>query len=210
MTTVTPVTRTDGAVIRPLNVLIPLIKENLKEAKETADSAAMPYYRAAGEKMLEAKPQLSQGEFGPWVTRHFKISPRHAQSYMALARATADTEKRTPGASFSSLDDFKRRHLGHNRIPGSRRDVDWQKPVKRIMGTVDLDALNRRRDDSVKRLDEMKARSTLALQLIEIGFKALATKLHPDKNKGGSRDAMVRLNDVRKRLREYATTMSYK
>jgi hypothetical protein len=35
----------------------------------------------------------------------------------------------------------------------------------------------------------------LALQLIDIGYKVLSVKLHPDK--GGSHDAMRRLNKVR-------------
>jgi hypothetical protein len=42
----------------------------------------------------------------------------------------------------------------------------------------------------------------LAMQLIDIGYKALATKLHPDK--GGSGDAMSRLNEVRDRLKQRA------
>jgi DnaJ-class molecular chaperone len=42
----------------------------------------------------------------------------------------------------------------------------------------------------------------LAMQLIDIGYKALATKFHPDK--GGSRDAMSRLNEVRDRLKQRA------
>jgi hypothetical protein len=44
-----------------------------------------------------------------------------------------------------------------------------------------------------------KEQSELALRLIDIGYKALAMKLHPDK--GGSQDAMARLNLVRNRLR---------
>jgi hypothetical protein len=39
----------------------------------------------------------------------------------------------------------------------------------------------------------------LGLRLIDIGFKSLARDLHPDK--GGSREAMTRLNKVRERLR---------
>ena len=42
-------------VARPLSVLVQLIKEDLRLAKEASEAAGMPYYRAAGEKMREAK-----------------------------------------------------------------------------------------------------------------------------------------------------------
>jgi hypothetical protein len=42
----------------------------------------------------------------------------------------------------------------------------------------------------------------LALQMVDIGFKALAIKLHPDR--GGSHDEMERLNLVCDRLRQVA------
>ena len=45
------------AVARPLRILVPLIKDDLKEGDAAAERAGLPHYRAAGEKMLEAKPQ---------------------------------------------------------------------------------------------------------------------------------------------------------
>jgi hypothetical protein len=42
----------------------------------------------------------------------------------------------------------------------------------------------------------------LAFQLVDIGLKALTTKLHPDKR--GSHDGIGRLNHVRDRLRQVA------
>ena len=63
---------------------------------------------------------------------------------------------------------------------------------------VNFDALRaeRRQQEKEERLNRQ-----LALQLIEVGYKALATKLHPDKP-GGSTEAMVRLNTVRAALRD--------
>ena len=52
------------------------------------------------------------------------------------------------------------------------------------------------------RKQERDAEQKLALRLIDIGYKVLAQTLHPDK--GGSRDAMARLNRVRDRLKECA------
>jgi hypothetical protein len=53
----------------------------------------------------------------------------------------------------------------------------------------------------LKREQERELQRKLALQLIDIGYKALASKLHPDK--GGSREAMSRLNAVRERLKGF-------
>jgi len=59
----------------------------------------MPYYCAAGEKMLEAKGQMKHGEFGPWIRRNFNILLRHAQIYMSYNERT----KSDPGIAFDSL-----------------------------------------------------------------------------------------------------------
>lgn len=187
------------AIARPLRILVPLIKEDLRHGDDAAKSASMPYYCAAGEKMIEAKSQLAHGEFQPWIKRNFRIGFAQANLYMSYARATGGKQSSLPG-NFSSMDDFKRRHLGYKGvIPGSQRDKDWHEPVKKIMGRVDLEAL---RDTELKRAEERDAERKLALQLIDIGYKTLATKLHPDK--GGSRDAMRRLNTVRDRLKAHA------
>jgi hypothetical protein len=61
--------------------------------------------------------------------------------------------------------------------------------------------LNRHRED-LKRADDREAERKLALQLINIGHKTLATELHPDK--GGSCEAMSRLNAIRNRLKRAA------
>lgn len=47
---------------------------------------------------------------------------------------------------------------------------------------------------------EAELRHELSIQLIDIGYKVLATKLHPDK--GGSPEAMLRLNAVREILKK--------
>lgn len=191
------VTHQEHQVARPLKMLVPLIKDDLKQGDEAAKSAGMPFYRAAGEKMLEAKEQLEHGQFKPWLSRNFGVSYVQCTFYMGLAK----TEKLAPGANFSSIDDFRRRHLGHDRVPGSRRDADWQEPIKESIQKAQQQAA-RLRDETLSRQEEREAERKLAMQLIDIGFKALASKLHPDK--GGSRDAMSRLNRVRDRLKNHA------
>lgn len=190
MTTI--VSSEENQVARPLSILVPLIREDLEQAKEASERAGLPYYRSAGEKLLEAKEQIEYGEFKAWVARSFKISHTQANLYMRLV----DTERKTPGR-FSSLHEFRKKHLGEKQTVYPQ---DWHEPIKKIIGTIDTGALNRRRAETA-RIDEREVQRKLALQLIDIGYKALATKLHPDK--GGSKEAMVRLNQVRDRLKQH-------
>jgi hypothetical protein len=54
--------------------------------------------------------------------------------------------------------------------------------------------------EAKNRAQEHALQRELAIKLIDIGYKVLSTKLHPDK--GGSAEAMSRLNAVRKLLKE--------
>jgi hypothetical protein len=76
----------------------------------------------------------------------------------------------------------------------------WKEPVREILGKIDLEAL---KQDALEKLQERALQRKLALSLVDIGYKALATKLHPDK--GGSAEAMARLNRVRKLLQDAVT-----
>jgi hypothetical protein len=85
-------------------------------------------------------------------------------------------------------------------MPNKPRPQPWHDPVKEAIGRVNIETL---KQDALARQEERKLQRKLALSLIDIGYKALATKLHPDK--GGSREAMVRLNAVRKILQGAVT-----
>jgi hypothetical protein len=181
-------------VARPLNVLVPLIKEDFLKAKEAADRASHPYFQMAAEKMCEARAQMTYSEFTSWAHRHFGIKTAQADKYLRLGKYTGNY----PSARVDSISDFQRR-IGESPRGAERGGASWHDPVKQILGRVDVNTL---RDTELKRADERDASRKLALQLIDIGYKALATKLHPDK--GGSRDAMSRLNTVRDRLKAHA------
>ncbi len=192
--------KNEGSIARPLHVLVPLIKKDLAAAEEAAERASMPYYVAAGEKIGEAKGQMSHAELGPWLKRNFDISYSQAQSYVKFAETVSPETGSRRLQEFSSLTEFNREHRGHTS-PQTVRPQAWHDPIKSIVNRVDVDALNLRRTE-MNRVEERDAQRKLALQLIDIGYKALATKLHPDK--GGSRDAMARLNAVRDRLKQHA------
>jgi hypothetical protein len=181
-------------VVRPLKVLVPLIKEDLRHGDEAAQQAAMPYYRAAGEKMLEAKGQMPHGEFGSWLKLHFSISYQQSARYMKFAAATAGKHI-SRARDFSSLRDFER----SEGISTGTGKTTWHEPVREAINRVNVGTFQQA---ALARAEERELQRKLALQLINIGFKALATKLHPDK--GGSREAMARLNEVRNRLQKSA------
>jgi len=176
---------------RPLRVLVPLIEADLKRGRDAAEQAALPYYEAAGDKMLEAKPQLRHGEFQDWIKRNFKLSYRQAARYMDYANRTTKSAARV---TFTSLRDFER---SENENVGTGKTT-WHEPVKAVIDRVDTETLNLKRAE-LMRDEERAAERKLALQLIDIGYKVLARELHPDK--GGSRVAMARLNAVRARLK---------
>ncbi len=186
-------------VARPLHVLVPLIKKDIEDGREASERAGMPYYRAAGEKLTEAKPQFSSAsEFYAWANRHFGVRETQVKTYLSLAK---DTGKSVGAAPITSLSDFQRSHLGHNRPSSARVARDWHPDVDAAAARAKADA-ERIRDAELTRQQERAAEQTLALRLIEIGYKVLAKELHPDK--GGSRDAMARLNRVRDRLKQHA------
>jgi Protein of unknown function (DUF3102) len=186
-------------IARPLAVLVPLIKEDMEQGGTAAALAGMPYFIAAGEKLLEAKAQMKHGEFMPWVKRNFTVSMQTTSDYMKLAVAAQNSS----AIEFSSLSDFKRK-TGSNptyNLSDAIKPPTWHPPVQAVVETLDNETLNLRRDD-LQRHEELDAQNVLALQLIAAGYRVLARELHPDK--GGTRDGMRRLNGVRDRLKRFA------
>jgi hypothetical protein len=196
------VTQDEGSAARPLRVLVSLIKEDLKRASDAAQEASKPYFISIGQKMAEARDGngWSIGQLSEWTKRNFDIGRSQTLMYLRVANATSALSA-PEQSSFNSLDDFRRRVLGHDRVPGSQRDASWQEPIKENIQKAQREAA-RLNEETLSRQQERDAERKLAMQLIDIGFRALASKLHPDK--GGSRDAMSRLNRVRDRLKQHA------
>jgi hypothetical protein len=172
--------------------LVPLIREDLRQGHEAAEKAGLPYYRAAGEKLLEAKAGLPHGEFQTWIARHFRISYTQAKRYMLLAKAS-DPQK-GPAGAFSSLNDF----LKHTSEPTRDEKPPWHEPAKKVFRDIDVQSANLQQE-ARNRAQERQLQRQLGEQLIDAGYKLLARKLHPDH--GGTKDGMTRLNAVRARLK---------
>ena len=174
--------RGETAIARPPHVLVPLIKTELEKARE----AGAEYYRRAGEMLIEAKRGVAHGDWGKWLSKNFHLHERTARSYMRDARAEEDQNGNLEA-------DLVRPKLR----PGKPNTAAWYKPVQQEIKRVDVDRIVAERKSQK---EEEKLVRDLAEQIISIGFKVLATKLHPDRR--GSTEAMTRLSAARNLLKE--------
>lgn len=182
-------------VARPLKVLVPLINDALDHAHE----AGIEYRRQAGALFQEAKIHFrGTPEWIHWIGRTFK----HRETNKAIGKSTiytwielSDAIKEFSPARriefpFRTQSEFTHPHRESHHQPA------WHAPVRDTVERVDVERLIQEKQDKEK---ESRLIHDLAIQLIDIGFKVLATKLHPDT--GGSREAMARLNRVRDLLK---------
>jgi hypothetical protein len=176
-------------VARPLRVLVPLIQDDLRHG----NSAGMAYYRHAGDKLREARPQVSAHRWTQFLTANFAISKTTAWRYM---RASEIHE-----AAQASGDRFDDETLADatGEAPKRKARRRQQRKVLDAIGDVDVDHVAQAADS---RQQETELHRSIAADLIDIGYKALAMRFHPDR--GGSRDAMRRLNRVREELTSVA------
>jgi hypothetical protein len=162
------------------DALIPLIQADLKNAEK----AGMPYYKAAGQKLLKAKGLLKHGDFYPWIKSNLKISPTTAFRYMKYADPNLSR-----GKDFKNMRDFRKRGLGEKPDPKPKHkpsDDDFSAFKKEVKGRAEERALERE----------------MAKRIIAIGYKTMAQELHPDT--GGTNAAMTHLNVARDRLKKAA------
>jgi DUF3102 family protein len=193
MSSIATVKKHTTAVARPLKVLVPLIKEELTEG----DAAGLEHFRRAGAMLVEAKDQVAHGSWSSWLSKNFELSQNTAIRYMRLARMEAE---QPADSKFTHAGEY--RGLRH-AIGEPRAREAWRNVFK----AADKVNVNQVKQERQSREEEIEIRRKLALELIGLGYKALATRLHPDR--GGSRDAMARLNDIRDELTEIAATRRF-
>jgi len=192
------VARNKTQVARPLKVIVPLIQEELIAGTE----AGMVHYIQAGRMLNEVKDsgQVPYGSWGRWLKTNFTLSQKTAIDYMRVARR-ADELGSSFNASVKTIDQA----IG--RDPRTIKSVTKANKLKALFDVVDKVNVTRLSDERKSRDDEVKLHRELALKLIDLGYRAMATRLHPDQ--GGSRDAMSRLNTVRDELKEFAATRRF-
>jgi hypothetical protein len=189
------VTVNKRAIARPLKILIPLIQGEL----QLGNSAGHEHYRRAGEMLIEAKDQVGHGGWGRWLKKNFELSMRTAQRYMQWAEL--HNEKRPEGSQMPSSMSIMR---GDTERAREDRQSKQQQDFRRTLRDIAREEFVQERQT---RDDEIKLHRELAEELVDLGYRALATRLHPDR--GGSKDAMSRLNRVREELRQFAQTRRF-
>lgn|SRR5262249_1844827 len=192
----TALAKQNRQVARPLKILIPMIQGEL----QLGNAAGHDHYRRAGEMLIEAKEQVAYGAWGKWLGKNFDLSTRQAQEYMRWARSY--TQIRASGASppFASLREMR----GATERSREEHRSKQQQDFRRVMRDVARDEFVQERQ---ARDEELELHREIAEQMIDLGFRALATKLHPDR--GGSKDAMARLNRVHNDCKQYARTRRF-
>lgn len=179
-------TKNGQQLARPLKVLVPLIQRDIKNAEH----AGKMFKVSAGGKLVEAKSQIQYGEWGKWLDNNFHLSSDMAKLWMEWWEA-----ENVRGEEFPTASAFRR---SQDSSYAKRRPIEraYHKPVEKILSGISQKEMRERAATAAR---EYVLERKLALQLIKIGYGVLATKLHPDK--GGSHEAMRRLNKVAKSLR---------
>jgi hypothetical protein len=180
-------------VARPLTDLVRLIKKQLRLGEE----AAAPHWLEVGKLLHEAKAQLAHGSFGDWCKEHFGISATQRARYMKAAESAVQNF-RAGKYEASSLEE----HLRGTSYQTGGKAQDWTPHVDAIADRTRRE-LDRIREAETTRQQERDLRRKLLLKLIDRGYKSLAAELHPDK--GGSTEAMTRLNEVRDAVKRCTT-----
>ena len=190
------VVATNRQIARPLKVLIPLIQSEI----QMGDSAGAEHYCNAGDMLIEAREQVGYGGWGRWLTKNFDLADRTARRWIRMAE-----NRRDFGRGVSEVKYTSQRHMsGQRDQEREERGSKQQKDFRRVLREVARDTFVQERQS---RNDEVKLHRDLADELIDIGYRALATRLHPDR--GGSKDAMARLNRVRDELKSMSQSRRF-
>jgi Protein of unknown function (DUF3102) len=182
-------------IARPLKVLIPMIQGEI----QMGNDAGHDHYVKAGEMLIEAKDQVAYGGWGRWLKKNFDMHEATARRYMQWAREH-DSAHGVREPRYTSMRQMTGATERDREDYGSKQQKDFRR-VLRDIAREDFVQQRQSRDD------EVKLHRDLAEELIDIGYRALATRLHPDR--GGSKDAMARLNRVRDELKAIAETRRY-
>jgi hypothetical protein len=180
-------------LVRPLKVLTSLILQDIKAAA----AAEIPHFASAGEKLWEAKVYFADDSrtFNEWATKSFDCSQSTVKRWMTYAVETNggqlfsfQQDAPRPRAINPQPQQFKTLSEVTEPNRNSRHAPNWYQPVQEIRNQINVPRMMQEKQDKDR---EAKLQRQLGMQLIDIGYKVLASKLHPDK--GGSREAMARL-----------------
>lgn len=182
--------RAKSQIARPLSVLVPMILDEVK----SGNTAGKEHFAKAGELLLEAREsgQVAEFKWGKWLSENFALSRDTAYRYMRLAERIREN----PNLVLTSI------HMFEITQPEEHKKRKQRRAAFKLHKPVDFFSVEKQ-----KKVEETRLMRLLAVELIDSGFKALATRLHSDH--GGSDDAMRRLNHVRRVLKSVAQRMRF-
>jgi hypothetical protein len=180
-------------VMRSPAVLKPLIESQV----ELGFRAGVSFFKRAGVLLLEARDGIKSDQaWARYVEAlrpdGMRVAPQQATQWMRLGRS-------------------ERLGLGHTSVDSARRDPrtrrrsphDGRGGAGRSTSSDQVDqAEAHRRAEQADFHEQRRQERAEMLLLIDAGYKAMAMKRHPDK--GGGKDAMTLLKEVRDILRKYA------
>lgn len=195
-------TTSKNGVARPLKVLVPIIKSEIKLGFQ----AGQRHWLTVGRLLNEARKHWEHDNstvngltFHDWVHESFA----HPMSGEPLARTTVKDWMRgarevgpAAAATRASVTAVTRKESPFHE--DYKPELDWKAGVRKVQQTVNVDALARELHDRKAEEREMHA---LAKKIITAGYRALAAVVHPDKP-GGSAEAMKKLTKARNWLEE--------
>lgn len=191
-----PALREPTHISRPLKTLIPLIQSELQQG----NNAGHEHYRLAGEMLIEAKEQVGHGGWNRWLSKNFELSPLTAQRYMRMARLHDEMRRGVTQSAPTSISQM----IGDTERRREGRQSKQRQAFRSALRDVARDEFVQERQ---VRDQEIELHRSMAGRLIDLGYKALAMELHPDR--GGTKEAMTRLNRVRDELRSIAQTRRF-
>jgi hypothetical protein len=124
--------------------------------------------------LIEAKEQVAYGRWGVWLSKNFDLTDRTAQQYMRMARNEQHFRSGASEVRHASI----RQMTGQTEREREHRQSKQQQDFRRVLRDVARDTFIQERQT---RDDEIKLHRDLAEELVDIGYRALATRLHPDR-----------------------------
>jgi len=181
----------DRQITESLDVIVKRIKKNLALMVSIAERMTYDQQVEIGKDLLLAERKVT-GSWYRWLDKNFSMSIQTAKRYMLAARKEREKHTIAGKRRFRNITEALRDTDPTYALPRHKKN---EQPIRNIVDEIDTDIFAERQKTETK---ERRLKKEMALELVEAGFRALSHKFHSDK--GGSDDAMRRLDEVRKIL----------
>ena len=185
-------TKKNGEITESLTSITRRIRRNIAAMDKAVERFTLDKRIEIGRDLARAKKLIDRDQPGEWqvyLEQNFAWSLRTAHRCISAWKSRKEIVDRR----FETATDFERSRNPNAALP---RQKVKELPIREIVDDIDDRVFAERAKNERK---ESKLQKSMALELIDAGFRALSHKLHADK--GGNDDAMRRLSDVRKALK---------